>query len=52
MTFGRPYSIPIDYLRLELPLDIDLETIDAQDHPGTARSPNVTSTVAVYIETM
>ncbi len=53
MTFGRPTSISNDYLQTELPLDLDLETLDAQSRQGAreALDPGP-STVAVYIHSM
>ena len=53
MTFGRPTSISNDYLTTELPLDLELETLDSHGSQGTndglQQGP---STVIVYIHSM
>ena len=53
MTFGRPPSISNDYLQMDLPLDIDLEILDAQSRQSTDETPDPgLSTVSVYIHSM
>ena len=53
MTFGRPPSIPNDYIQMALPLELDLETIDVpNDVVPDGFSYQSPSTVAVYIHSM
>jgi hypothetical protein len=53
MTFGRPASISNASLPTELPLDLELETLESQGCQGTTDGlQQGPSTVIVYIHSM
>lgn len=51
MTFGRPPAIPVEYVQMALPLDVEFDGINAitGPHMEMLGSP---STVSFYIFTM
>lgn len=53
MTFGRPPSISNDYLQTEMPLEVDLETLDSPSRQNIDEAADSgPSTVSMYTQTM
>ena len=53
MTFGRPQTISAEYIRLDLPLDRDLDSLAVSDHGVAPQvSDDAHSTVCFFTATM